>query len=108
KIKGAREKSDTPLEQLRREEALVFEHLRQQYGEMKSAWGGNTDYDQWFSREMSNAQLNSVAAYYDLVPGFEHLLELNRGDLEKFYDAADRLSNKPKEQRQQWLRTLGS
>ena len=35
------------------------------------------------------------------------LLELNGGDLEKFYTAAERLSKMPKKERQEWLRGLG-
>jgi len=42
-----------------------------------------------------------------LVPGFEHLLELNGGDLEKFYAEAERLSKMPKKDRHQTLSSLG-
>jgi len=74
---------------------------------LKQRWGGESDYDPWFARQVNNAKLNSVAAYYDLVPGFEHLLALNGGDLEKFYQAAERLAQKTKKERHLWLRTLG-
>ena len=47
-----------------------------------------------------------MAAYYDLVPGFEKLLAQNGGDLEKFYSAAERLSQLPKKQRHQELTAL--
>ena len=60
------------------------------------------------ARALNNAQLNSVAAYYDLVPGFEQLLKLNGGDLAKFYQAADKLAHEPKAERQRRLRSLGS
>ena len=49
-----------------------------------------------------------MAAYYDLVPGFERLLELNGGDLEKFYQAADRLTHEPKAERHRRLLSLSS
>ena len=71
-------------------------------------WGGNTEYDTWFARPVNNAQLNSVADYYDLVPGFERLLEQNGGDLEKFYQAVERLAGEPKAKRQQRLQALVS
>lgn len=106
KIKASKKPRDIPADQLRQRKHDVLEHLRQRYAEAKANWGGNTDYDDWFARPLNNAQLNSVAAYYDLVPGFMQLLKLNNGDLEKFYDAAERLSKKPKKDRQQWLRTL--
>jgi hypothetical protein len=47
-----------------------------------------------------------VAAYYDLVPGFECLLQQKGGDLEKFYAAADQLAREPKTERDRRLRTL--
>src|SRR5262249_44521745 len=43
KIKASRKKSDKPTDELRQEKALVFERLRQQYAELKTRWGGNSD-----------------------------------------------------------------
>jgi predicted aminopeptidase len=107
KIKASRKPSDIPPDQLRERKKEVFERLQQRYSHAKANWGGDTDYDNWFSRQLNNAQLNSVAAYYDLVLGFMQLLKLNNDELERFYDAAEHLSKKPKKERQQWLRTLG-
>jgi predicted aminopeptidase len=106
KIKASRKPKDIPPDRLRQRKKEVFERLQQRYSQAKANWGGNTDYDDWFSRQLNNAQINSVAAYYDLVPGFMQLLKLNDADLEKFYNAAERLAKKPKKERQQWLRTL--
>ncbi len=106
KIKASKKPRDIPPDQLKQQKKEIFERLHQRYVEVRTNWGGNMDYDDWFARPLNNAQLNSVAAYYDLVPGFEQLLKLNDGDLGKFYDAAERLSKKPKKERQQWLRTL--
>ena len=92
----------------RRQKQALFDQLRQEYTQLKAQWGGDTEYDKWFARPLNNAQLNSVAAYYDLVPGFEQLLKLNGGDLGKFYEAADKLAHEPKAERQQRLRSLGS
>ena len=41
------------------------------------------------------------------MPGFEQLLELNGGDLGKFYEAADKLAHEPKAERHRRLRSLG-
>lgn len=60
---------------------------------------GLTNYDRWFSREINNAKLNTVSAYYTLVPAFRALLEKNGGDLEKFYREVERLGRLPKEKR---------
>ncbi len=108
KIKANRKKRNAPPEQLRKEKARILAQLQQDYAQLKAQWGGNTDYDDWFAGRVNNAQLNSVAAYYDLLPGFEQLLQMNGGDLEKFYAAAERLSKMPKKERHQWLRTLPS
>jgi predicted aminopeptidase len=105
KIKASRRSRDIAPEQLRERKKAVFERLQNRYSQLKAQWDGNTEYDHFFSRQLNNAQLNSVAAYYDLVPGFMQLLKLNGDDLEKFYDAAEKLSKKPKKERQQWLRT---
>ncbi|MBC8097272.1 MAG: aminopeptidase [Akkermansiaceae bacterium] len=84
----------------------VFAGLQTQYAALKAEWGGHYSYDRWFAREVNNAQLNTIANYYDFVPGFEALLALKGGDLEKFYAAAEELAHKTKDERHQWLRDL--
>ena len=106
KIKATKKQHRMSPQQLRQEKQRIIEDLKLQFTELKKEWGGDTSYDNWFARQIDNAQLNSVAAYYDLVPGFEHLLELNGGDLEKFYSAAERLAKMPKKERHQWLTNL--
>jgi predicted aminopeptidase len=108
KLKAARKPRALPPEQLRREKQDLIARLQREYAQLKSQWGGDTEYDEWFARPVNNAQLNSVAAYYDLVPGFERLLQQNGGELGKFYEAADKLAREPKTERDNWLRTLGS
>ena len=107
-VKAAKKKHNLPPEQLRGQKQYLINRLQQEYTQLKAQWGGNTAYDDWFAGPVNNAQINSVAAYYDLVPGFERLLQQNGGDLEKFYEAADRLARDPKTERDRWLRTLGS
>jgi predicted aminopeptidase len=105
KLKAAREPSPfSPLD-MRRQKQDLLERMRQEYLALKAQWGGAADYDAWFAQPLNNAQLNSVAAYYDLVPGFERLLAANGGDLNKFYAAADKLTHQSKAERQ---RVLGS
>ena len=93
-------------DELRREKKAVFDDLLQQYAELKRSWGGYSGYDDWFAHDLNNAKLNTVANYYDYVPGFERLLQLDGGDLEKFYAAADRLSKESIDKRHEGLRTL--
>jgi predicted aminopeptidase len=107
KIMASKKPRELSAQQLRQKKNAIFEQLQNHYAKAKADWGGDSEYDDWFSRQLNNAKLNSVAAYYDLVPGFTQLLKMNDGDLEKFYNAAEALSNRPKKERQQWIRTLG-
>jgi len=107
RLKASNKKRDISPEQLRAQKKGVLEQMQREYAALKVEWGGNKEYDHWFARPVNNAQLNSVAAYYDFVPGFERLLALKDGDLEKFYEEAKRLASMSKKERQQWLRTLG-
>jgi predicted aminopeptidase len=107
KVKAAKKPPGSP-EALQRGKRQVFEDLRRDYVRLKSGWGGYTGYDAWFAREINNAQLNTIANYYDYLPGFERLLELNGSDMEKFYVEVERLSRKAKDERHQWLRNLAT
>jgi predicted aminopeptidase len=106
KLKGTSKNRDVPRAQLRAEKQHIFEEMKQEYLAMKAAWHNEEDYSGWFKRPINNAHLNSVAAYYDLVPGFEQILAENQGDLEKFYTAAEKLAKEPKEQRHAALQRM--
>jgi predicted aminopeptidase len=107
KIKAAK-KSPAPPDQLQAQKERVFADLRRKYADLKASWGGFSGYDAWFAHELNNAKLNTIANYYDYLPGFEELLRMNNGDLEKFYAATERLSNMSQDERHQWLRDLAS
>jgi predicted aminopeptidase len=97
-----------PPERLRPQKQQILDRLQQEYARLKTAQrGGDSRYDEWFAHGINNAKLNSVAAYYDLVPGFERLLELTGGDLEQFYQVAHQLAKAPKKERDERLRALG-
>jgi predicted aminopeptidase len=106
KIKASTKNHDAPPEELRRAKRQILEELKAGHARLKAQWGGDGEYDPWFVGPLNNAQLNSVAAYYDLVPGFEQLLAATGGDLEQFYRAAERLSKQPKKARHEVLRGL--
>jgi predicted aminopeptidase len=105
-VRAAGEKFIADRIQMREQKLRIIEDLRQDYARLKQSWGGNEAYDNWFESPINNAKLNSVAAYYDLVPCFERLLELNHGDLNKFYAEVRHLADAPREQRYQRLRQL--
>jgi predicted aminopeptidase len=107
RIKPTKKRSDVSPDELRREKQCILDELRTAYEKLKVDWGGYAGYDEWFARGVNNAQLNSVATYYDLLPAFNRLLQANGGDLEKFYSAAKKLAKLPKAERQQRLEKKG-
>jgi predicted aminopeptidase len=95
-----------PPAQLKAGKERVFADLHSNYEKLKLSWGGYSGYDDWFAHEMNNAKLNTIANYYDFLPAFQWVLELNGGDMEKFYVEVERLSKMDKKERHQWLRDL--
>src|SRR5262249_37643748 len=72
KIKAAK-KPPASAEELQAAKTRVFDELRRDYAQLKAKWDGFSGYDAWFDGQLNNAQLNTVANYYDYVPGFERL-----------------------------------
>ena len=107
-IKATSKPRAMPPEELRRQKQQLLDNLRAEYAQLKAQWHGFKDYDAWFAGPLNNAQLNSVAAYYGLMPCFERLLAQNGGDLEKFYQAVSLLAKEPKEERHRRLQMLSS
>jgi predicted aminopeptidase len=103
-VQATNKKKDVPREELRRKKKRILDDLQNGYTKLKAQWGGETEYDNWFAKGVNNAKLNSVAEYYDLVPGFERLLLINGGDLKKFYHAASELAKMPRKERHAWLK----
>jgi predicted aminopeptidase len=97
-----------PPAKLKLDKERVLADLRSDYEKLKASWGGYSGYDDWFAHELNNAQLNTIANYYDYLPSFKRLLELNGGNMEKFYKEVERLSKMPKDQRHQRLRNLAN
>jgi predicted aminopeptidase len=56
-------------------------------------------YDRWIDRGLNNAELASVATYYECLPGFQRLLAEQGGDLRRFYAAARRLARASRAER---------
>ena len=106
RVKATSKNHHVPAPDLRGQKQQVLDDMRAEYARLKTAWGGNDEFDGWFAHQVNNAGLNSVAAYYDFVPGFERLLAQNGGDLEKYYVAAKAIAKKPKKERHAELRRL--
>lgn len=81
------------------EKRARFDGLRQSYDALKAGWDGFAPFGAWFDGELNNAQLASVATYYDCVPGFKRELAAAGGDLPAFYRRAHELARLPQKQR---------
>jgi len=91
-------------DKLRRKAEIIAE-TRARYAKLKESWGGGkSGCDYWIAGPLNNAQLNTVAAYYDLVPAFQALLRAQGGDMEKFYAAVETLAKQPLQKRHEALR----
>lgn len=90
------------------EKERIIAGLKSDYEKLKASWGGYSGYDAWFARPINNAQLNTIAVYYELVPAFEALLERESGDLGAFYRSVEKLGKMRKELRHIRLREWGA
>ncbi|HLH53469.1 MAG TPA: aminopeptidase [Verrucomicrobiae bacterium] len=106
KVRASTKNKGVPIETVRKQKRQILDDMLSEFAKLKSGWGGDSEYDGWFTHPINNAHLNSVAAYYDFVPGFEQLLASNGGDMEKFYRAAEKISKRPKSDRHEELRVL--
>ncbi len=86
-------------ELMRQKKQQQFDQMRVDYASLKASWDGYIGYDRWFSQEMNNARLVSVATYNDYVPAFEVLFRETGSSFEQFYLAALDLSKLPLEER---------
>jgi predicted aminopeptidase len=91
----------------REQKKRVIAELKDRYARLKAEWGGYPGFDGWFARPINNAQLNTIATYYDLVPQFRKVIKLNGGNLEKFFEVCTGLAKiKGKDERHGALRRL--
>jgi predicted aminopeptidase len=77
----------------------TFDRLRGGYGELSASWGPHPPFQAWFGGTLNNAQLASVATYYDCVPGFERELAAVHGDLTQFFARVRALAELKREAR---------
>jgi len=83
-------------DELKRERKLdIFADMQQDYNLLKASWNGYSGYDGWFSREVNNARLLSVATYRKFIPAFAVMYDEVGQDLDAFYDKAKSVAAMP-------------
>ncbi|WP_235839860.1 aminopeptidase [Derxia lacustris] len=71
----------------------AFAQLRADYDALKrERWGGFAGYDRFFAQDLNNAHIAAIAAYHQLVPAFERLLDEQHGDFARFHAEVRRLA----------------
>jgi len=85
--------------QMRQGKAAVLAQLHAGYLEIRRRHHGDSVYDRAFAKPWNNARLNTVSTYYDLIPGFERLLEREHGNLHAFYADVEKMRHLSKEER---------
>jgi predicted aminopeptidase len=86
-------------EPMRERKRAEFAALRESFALLKAGWGGHAPFESWFSEDLNNAHLASIATYFTCVPGFERELKAAGGDLPTFYARVRKLAKLDQEKR---------
>ncbi|MDZ4287063.1 MAG: aminopeptidase, partial [Prosthecobacter sp.] len=86
--------------------AAALDRLRRRLNALDRRYGGSLKIEKWFEKPVNNARLNTLATYYELVPGFEALLKKHHGDLELFFAEVKSMRALTKEHRAERLHAL--
>lgn len=70
--------------------ADIFAVMQEEYRRLKSLAMLDERYDKWMGRPLNNAHLALVATYHQLEPELGQLLMSQGGDMEQFYQLAER------------------
>lgn len=96
-------KEDIPDDVKRKRKQGVFDTMQQNYLSLKESWDGYSGYDGWFSREVNNARLISVATYRRFIPAFMAMYHEVDQDLPAFYALAKEVAQQDSEQRRKTM-----
>lgn len=96
--------SKLSITEKRNKKAAILNHMRAEYTDLKSEWGGPETYDAWFNYPLNNAQIISVSTYHNYVPAFGKMLAETGGNLQKFYEKCRYLAKKEHSQRHRLLK----
>jgi len=97
-----------PAEEKRDGKRRLFAEMSEEYGVLKTSWGGYAGFDRLIARGLNNAFLVSISSYTELLPAFRALLAQEKGDLPAFYRAVRDLSTLDKAERDSALSKLAA
>jgi len=103
KLKRLYARKDLSPERMRREKTAIMNRMHGDYVQIRQRWNGDSLYDRAFKKPWNNARLNTVSTYYDLLPGFERLMQREHGDLHAFYAAVAKMRHLSKQERRALL-----
>ena len=79
--------------------AQIFEDLRTEFAQLKTAKTEFRSYDRWFTQVLNNARLATISIYTQLLPAFQSLLAQQNKDMGQFFEVVTEISKLPKEDR---------
>lgn len=91
--------SGLPRQQMLERKRATFAALAADMRDIERRTHRPSPYRDWLEEGLNNADLASVATYYDCVPGFQRLLRQDGGDLERFYADVRELAREPASER---------
>lgn len=87
----------------------LIAQMRADYARMRDErWAGYRGYERWFGNDLNNAKIASVGYYHGLLPGFRKLLEVEQGDLPRYYERVRALAKETPEARRKLLAGLSA
>jgi predicted aminopeptidase len=92
--------SGLPRGIMRTRKAEILGNLAREMQRLQVRQKTGSGYASWLAEGLNNAQLASVATYYDCVPAFERMLDEADGNLPAFFSAVRRAAGRPRAERQ--------
>ncbi len=101
-------RSDRPASEKAIGKQRLIADLASQYQQFKAEWDHYSGYDDWFAQGLNNAQLSTIATYYELAPGFHALFQQSNNDLAEFINRCQALAERSKSERDSVLKQLAT
>jgi predicted aminopeptidase len=84
----------------------TYHEMKQSYANFQALGKGTPFFDWWFSLELNNAHLSSIATYHRLVPVFTSILERSES-FSDFYMEIQNQAQLSKPERDKWIASKG-